>query len=87
MISLSCKLTGLPSLPTYSGDCSSSGKATLTGADICLKHIAKETRLKAKIELQVCILILFQMLGFLRKVYMRRKLTGENLLVSAILAP
>ncbi|XP_044184398.1 structural maintenance of chromosomes flexible hinge domain-containing protein 1-like [Acropora millepora] len=47
-----CKLTGLPSLPTYSGDCSSSGKATLTGADICLKHITKETRLKAKIELQ-----------------------------------
>ena len=87
MVSLSCKLTGLPSLPTYSGDCSSSGKATLTGADICLKHITKETRLKAKIELQVCILILFQILGFLQKVYMRRKLTGENLLVSAILAP
>ena len=53
MISLSCKLTDLPSLPTYSGDCSSSGKATLTGADICLKHVTKETRLKAKIELQV----------------------------------
>ena len=46
-------------MPTYSGDCSSSGKATLTGADICLKHITKETRLKAKIELQVCILIMF----------------------------
>ena len=61
MISLSCKLTGLPSLPTYSGDCSSSGKATLTAADICLKHITKETRLKAKIELQVCMYIYFNL--------------------------
>ena len=65
MISLSCKLRGLPSLPTYGGDCSSSGKATLTGTDICLKHITKETRLKAKIELQVHILILFPDAGIL----------------------
>lgn len=47
-----CKLTGLPSLPTYVGDCSSSGKATLSGPDICLKQITSETKLKARIELQ-----------------------------------
>lgn len=47
-----CKLTGTPGLPTYIGDCSSSGKATLTGADISLKQITKNTKLRAKIELQ-----------------------------------
>ncbi|CAH3188145.1 unnamed protein product [Porites lobata] len=51
------KLTGTPGLPTYIGDCSASGKASLTGADISLKQITKETKLKAKIELQVCHLI------------------------------
>ena len=44
-------------MPTYIGDCSASGKASLTGADISLKQITKETKLKAKIELQVCHLI------------------------------
>ncbi len=48
------QLTGTPGLPTYIGDCSSSGKATLSGADINLKQITKNTKLKAKIELQVC---------------------------------
>ena len=51
------QLTGTPGLPTYIGDCSASGKASLTGANISLKQITKETRLKAKIELQVCHLI------------------------------
>lgn len=48
------QLIGTPGLPTYIGDCSSSGKANLTGADISLKQITKNTKLKAKIELQVC---------------------------------
>lgn len=52
--SLLLQLMGMPGLPTYIGDCSSSGKATLTGADISLKQITKNTKLKAKIELQVC---------------------------------
>ncbi|RMX48106.1 hypothetical protein pdam_00002687 [Pocillopora damicornis] len=47
-----CKLTGTPGLPTYIGDCSSSGKVTLTGPDISLKQITKSSKLKAKIELQ-----------------------------------
>ena len=47
------QLMGTPGLPTYIGDCSSSGRATLTGGDIILKHIIKFTKLKAKIELQV----------------------------------
>ena len=44
-------------MPTYIGDCSASGKAFLTSADISLKQITKEAKLKAKIELQVCHLI------------------------------
>ncbi|KAK3699756.1 hypothetical protein QZH41_015606, partial [Actinostola sp. cb2023] len=49
-----CKLSGHPNLPTYSADCSSSGKCALTGPNISLQlpnHKAV-IKLKAKIELQ-----------------------------------
>uniref|UniRef100_A0A6P8HCY5 Structural maintenance of chromosomes flexible hinge domain-containing protein 1-like isoform X2 n=1 Tax=Actinia tenebrosa TaxID=6105 RepID=A0A6P8HCY5_ACTTE len=48
-----CKLSSQPNLPTYTGDCSSSGKCSLTGPDISLRlHDNKAMKIKAKIELQ-----------------------------------
>jgi len=47
------QLTGQPNLPTYSADCSSSGKAVLAGSNISLKLSDNHpVKLKAKIELQ-----------------------------------
>ncbi|CAB4024685.1 Hypothetical predicted protein, partial [Paramuricea clavata] len=47
-----CKLTGTSGLPTYLGDCSTSGKASLTGGNVVINNLVKPTKLKAKIELQ-----------------------------------
>jgi hypothetical protein len=59
------QLTGTSGLPTYLGDCSTSGKASLTGGNIVINNLVKPTKLKAKIELQVNISFCFQRaLGF-----------------------
>lgn len=52
-IILYIQLTGSSGLPTYLGDCSTSGKASLTGGNVVINKLVKTTKLKAKIELQV----------------------------------
>ncbi|XP_046854704.1 structural maintenance of chromosomes flexible hinge domain-containing protein 1-like isoform X2 [Xenia sp. Carnegie-2017] len=47
-----CKLTGSSGLPSYSCDCSSTGKSTLSGENILISKMEKSIKLKAKIELQ-----------------------------------
>ncbi|XP_072175383.1 structural maintenance of chromosomes flexible hinge domain-containing protein 1-like [Diadema setosum] len=47
-----CKFIGTAGLPTYSGDLSNSGKATLMGKPIYIKNIAKKSqKITAKVEL------------------------------------
>ena len=47
-----CKLTGTSGLPTYLGDCSTTGKASLSGGNVVINSLVRTTKLKAKIELQ-----------------------------------
>ncbi|XP_054753736.2 structural maintenance of chromosomes flexible hinge domain-containing protein 1-like [Lytechinus pictus] len=47
-----CKFLGAVGLPTYTADCSNSGKATLTGNPIFIKNISKKSqKINARIEL------------------------------------
>ena len=47
------QFTGAQGLPTYKGDCSNTGKATLTGDPITVKNIKKSQKITASIQLVV----------------------------------
>ncbi|XP_021120852.1 structural maintenance of chromosomes flexible hinge domain-containing protein 1 isoform X2 [Heterocephalus glaber] len=49
-----CKFLGVPNLPVYVVDCSSSGTSILTGSAIQVQNIKKDQTLKARIEIPSC---------------------------------
>ncbi|KAM5157298.1 structural maintenance of chromosomes flexible hinge domain-containing protein 1 [Mantella aurantiaca] len=53
-LTVQCKFTGAPNLPTYMLNCSNTGSGVLTGPSIRVQNIKKFQLLKAKIEVPNC---------------------------------
>uniref|UniRef100_A0ABM0MF63 Structural maintenance of chromosomes flexible hinge domain-containing protein 1-like n=1 Tax=Saccoglossus kowalevskii TaxID=10224 RepID=A0ABM0MF63_SACKO len=51
-LNVTCRLIGAPGLPSFSADCSNTGKATLTCNSVNVKNFKKDLKITARIELQ-----------------------------------